>query len=69
MGSSSLAPFALWVAGWSILIVALVLLSSNNAGKRIVYYALWLSIALLLITHSDSITQLFQSANIFQGQY
>ena len=64
-----LAGFGIWVAGWLLLLTVLYLLTRNRAGETIVYYILWLSIVLLLVTHSDSITQLFQQANIFQGQY
>ena len=71
MNNSSvpLAGFGIWVAGWLLLLTVLYLLTRNRAGETIVYYILWLSIVLLLVTHSDSITQLFQQANIFQGQY
>lgn len=71
MNSSNvaLAGFGIWVAGWLLLITVLYLLTRNRAGETIVYYVLWLSIVLVLVTHSDSITQLFQQANIFQGQY
>lgn len=65
----ALAGFGIWVAGWLLLITVIYLLSRNRAGQTIVYYILWLSIVLLLVSHSDSITQIFQQANIFQGQY
>ena len=65
----ALSSFGIWVAGWLMLITVLYLLTRNRAGQTIVYYVLWLSIVLLLVTHSDSISQLFQQANIFQGQY
>jgi len=67
--NAPMAGFALWVAGWILIIVVIFLLSRSRAGQTVVYYVLWLSIALVLVTHADAITTLFQQANIVQGQY
>jgi hypothetical protein len=67
--NTPLAGFAVWVAGWALIILVIFLLSRSRAGQAIVYYVAWLSIALVLVTHADSIQTLFQQANITQGQY
>lgn len=64
-----LASFGAWIAGWILLIVVLVLISKTKPGAVITYYVLWLSIILLLVTHSSDISNLFNQANITQGQY
>lgn len=65
---TSLAPFALWIAGWALIIAVLFIFSASNAGKRIVYYTLWLAIVFLIVTHYADIGNIFQAANITQGQ-
>ncbi len=67
--NTPLAGFALWVAGWALIIVVIFLLSRTRAGQSIVYYVAWLSIVLVLVTHASAIQQIFQQANITQGQY
>ena len=66
---SPLSSFGVWIAGWILLIVVLVLISKTRPGLVITYYVLWLSIILLLVTHSSDISNLFNQANITQGQY
>lgn len=55
-----------WISTWIILILLLVILSTTSWGKSIVYYLLWLAIALLLVSHADELTQMFniQSLNL-----
>lgn len=67
--STPLAGFALWIAGWLLIITVIFLLSRSRAGQTVVYYVAWLSIVLVLVTHADAITTIFQQANITQGQY
>lgn len=67
--TTPLAGFALWIAGWTLIIVVIFLLSRSRAGQTVVYYIAWLSIVLVLVTHADAITTIFQQANITQGQY
>ena len=67
--NTPMAGFALWMAGWILLLVVIYLLAQSRAGQTVVYYVLWLSIALILVTHADAITTIFQQANITQGQY
>ena len=67
--TTPLAGFALWVAGWALIIVVIFLLSRSRAGQAIVYYVAWLSIALVLVTHAQAIQTIFQQANITQGQF
>lgn len=64
-----MSSFGIWLAGWLVLIVFLYAIAKTTAGAAAVYYILWLSVVLLLVTHSDEITGIFQAANIFQGQY
>lgn len=66
---SPLASFAVWSAGWILLIVILFAITRFRWGAALVYYILWLSIVLVLVTHSDVITGIFNNANITQGQY
>lgn len=67
--TTPLAGFALWIAGWALIIVVIFLLSRSRAGQAIVYYVAWLSIALVLVTHAQAIQTIFQQANITQGQF
>ena len=66
---SPLASFAIWAAGWILIIVILFAISRFRWGAALVYYTLWLSVVLVLVTHSDVITGIFNSANITQGQF
>lgn len=50
-----------WLASWLVLIVFLIALAQTEWGKRIVYYLAWLSVALLLVTHSGEFVTLFGS--------
>ncbi len=48
-----------WFTGWTILLVALVLLARSSWGKPIVSYTVWLAIAILVLTHASDIAALF----------
>lgn len=58
-----------WLAAWTLLIIALSLLASTGPGRVFVYYILWSSIVLLIVSHYQEITTIFQQGNITQGQY
>ena len=47
-----------WIMTWIIAIALLILLAQSRWGKTIVYYALWLLVALLLVTHASELTSL-----------
>lgn len=50
---------------WGIIIGSLFGLSRFDAGKRITYYALWLAIVLVLVTHADNFIALVRPSGIF----
>lgn len=54
-----------WVSTWLIMIMFLVIISNTGWGRSIVYYLLWLAVILLLVTHSDELSSLFD-ANALQ---
>jgi hypothetical protein len=39
----------------------LAILAKTEWGKSIVYYLLWLAVAVLLVTHADELTSMFNS--------
>jgi hypothetical protein len=47
-----------WVSTWVIMILLLVMIAKTKAGRTIVYYLLWLSVLLLLVTHADELASL-----------
>src|SRR6185437_3491053 len=53
-----------WLGAWLLFIVLAVVLSKTAWGKTVVYYVLWLSILLLVVTRSDEIASLFKAGNI-----
>ena len=57
-----------WIAAWVIIIAGLYFLARSPWGAAIVYYVLWLSVILLLITHSDVISSVLTAGNVTQGQ-
>jgi hypothetical protein len=48
-----------WVATWAIMLVAISFLAQTQWGKPIVYWFLWLAVLLLVVSHSEELTQLF----------
>jgi predicted aspartyl protease len=66
--------FIKWITAWLLLITISVALSRTTPGERLLYYAIWLSIVLILVTHYQEITDLFLTAGqgsepvILQGQ-
>ena len=51
-------PAFQFFSAWLLMIVFLALLAATSWGKSVVYYTLWLAIALLLVTHVDEIKSL-----------
>lgn len=48
-----------WVATWAIMLTVLVSLSQTHWGRPVVYWFLWLGVLLLVVSHSEELTQLF----------
>jgi hypothetical protein len=47
-----------WLTSWLVIILVLVALAQVEWGKRIVYYVAWLSVVLLIVTHSSEFSSL-----------
>ena len=47
-----------WLATWIVFIALLSILARTSWGKGIVYWALWLLVLLLLVTHADELTSI-----------
>jgi hypothetical protein len=47
-----------WIVTWLIFIAVLVALANVRWGKTIVYYALWLMVLLLVVTHGAELATL-----------
>ena len=47
-----------WITTWVVMISLLFILAGTSWGSGIVYYALWLMVALLMVTHADDLTSL-----------
>jgi hypothetical protein len=45
-----------WIVTWVAMIALLALLASTSWGKTIVYYFLWLAVALLIVSHASELT-------------
>lgn len=54
--------------GWTLIILALWGMVKTRTGNIIVYYLLWGSIVLLLITHGDEITTIFTQSGLLTGK-
>lgn len=48
-----------WLVSWLMMLLLLLTLAQTEWGKRIVYYVAWLSVVLLIVTHSSELTSLF----------
>lgn len=48
-----------WFSTWILFILLLIILSKTTWGKTLVYYALWLLVLLLFVTHSEELNGLF----------
>ena len=48
----------IWIVTWLIFIAVFVALSSVRWGKTIVYYALWMMVLLLVVTHGAELAAL-----------
>ena len=47
-----------WIVTWLVMIAVLVALASTRWGKTLVYYALWLMLVLLIVTHGSELASL-----------
>lgn len=47
-----------WIATWIIFIALLAVFAQTTWGKGITYWALWLLVVLLLVTHADELTSI-----------
>ena len=50
--------------GWGVIIALFWGGTKLESTKTIIYYVLWLSIVLLLVTHSQTITNIIQGSGI-----
>lgn len=57
-----------WLAAWAIIIVILIAMSHTRSGRVIIYYGAWGSVVFLLVTHSDTLSTIFQQGNISAGE-
>lgn len=67
-GSMSMPGVFAWFIAWAIVLGTLYGLSRTRAGKTIVYYVLWLSVVLVVVTHYSAISGVLTQGNITQGQ-
>jgi len=44
-----------WILAWFLVFMLLYVLSRTRSGHSVIYYATWLAVVLLLVTHSDQI--------------
>lgn len=47
-----------WLASWVAILGIVALLARTSWGKPIVYYTMWLAIAVLILTHSQDFTDI-----------
>lgn len=57
-----------WLAAWAIIIVILIGMSRTRSGRVVIYYGAWGSVVFLLVTHSDTLSTIFQQGNISAGE-
>lgn len=48
-----------WLATWLIMITLLAIMAQTSWGRTIVYWLMWLAVLLLLVTHADELTSMF----------
>lgn len=53
-GSSNISAWQ-WFVKWAVLGLILLAIARTDLGHRLVYYALWLMVALLVVTHPQDI--------------
>lgn len=49
-----------FIVKWAMLVLLLIVLAKNEIGNRLIYYFLWLSVLILLVTHASELTAAFQ---------
>ena len=60
--------FIVWITAWALLIALIVATSRLQPGEKLLSYALWLAIALIIVTHAQEISQMFANNILTQGQ-
>lgn len=50
-----------WFGTWLMMIALFIFLSNTEWGRPIVYWLLWLAVLLLVVSHSDELTQFFNA--------
>lgn len=48
-----------WVATWAIMLTLFGFLAQTHWGRPVVYWFLWLAVLLLIVSHSEELTELF----------
>lgn len=48
-----------FLLGWSVLIVILIAISKTTLGNRAIYYVLWLSAVILVVTNASFFVNLY----------
>lgn len=47
-----------WLAAWIAIILIIVLFARTKWGQPIVYYILWLAVAILVLTHASDLASI-----------
>ena len=53
-----------FVTTWLAMILLLIMLARSSWGKPVVYWVLWLSVTLLLVTHADELASLVDVSSL-----
>lgn len=53
-----------FIGAWLIVIALGIGLANTGWGKTVLYYGLWLAVALLLITHANELSQILNAGGI-----
>ena len=64
MSTSGVNGTATFIGAWLIVIVAGIALAGTGWGKTVLYYVLWLAVALLVLTHSSEISSMLNAGGI-----
>ncbi len=57
-----------WLTAWVAILLLVVLLARSSWGKPLVYYALWLAVVFLALTHASDIATLWNPAQLAAAQ-
>lgn len=47
-----------WITKWAVLILLVIVIARTEIGNRLIYYMLWLSVLLLVVTNADAISSI-----------